>query len=150
MERTKQKLDALIKIIETQDVSDDELKKIGDALAEKIAKGQAAPRVGTKVGTAVRKAFKRRAKREPKPVNNFERLKKHALSLAEGLQFWADGTMKPETEDEAIAAKIVMDAAPSILVHYSRLGLNILKIYDTFIDPKRRECQRLKLLGGAR
>ena len=85
-----------------------------------------------------KKRRKKVIKNEPKPVNNFERLKKHALALADGLQFWADKTMIPESEDEATAAHIVRDAAASIVTHYGRLGIDILGIYETFIDPQRR------------
>jgi hypothetical protein len=88
---------------------------------------------------AQKKRRKEAIKHERKEIDNFKRLKKHALALTEGLEFWADGTMEPETEDEAIAAKIIRAAAPSIITHYSRLGINIPAIYDTFIDPNRRD-----------
>ncbi len=42
---TKFKLEETAKIIKEEPVSDDDLKKVGDALASKIKKGEAAPRV---------------------------------------------------------------------------------------------------------
>jgi len=62
-------------------------------------------------------------------VNNFERLKKHALAVEAGLQAWADGIMEPETENEAIAASIIRHTAPMIIVQYSRLGIDIPDIF---------------------
>ena len=116
-------------------------KEADETLKEKIKAGEET------IGGAYKKLteHERKAKRreviqnEQKEVDNFSRLKKHALALAEGLEFWADKTMVPESEDEAIDARIVLDTAPSIITHYSRLGINILKIYDTFIDPNRKE-----------
>ena len=121
-------------------------KETDDYTKEKIKKGEET------ISGAYRKLTEqnRKAERkktianEPKEIDNFERLKKHALALAEGLQFWADGTMKPETENEAVAARIIRHAAPMIITQYSRLGINIPAIYDTFIDPNRRERNESK------
>jgi hypothetical protein len=138
---TKAKLEEIAEAIKIETINDDDLRLVGTALAEAIKKG-AAPRVGTQVATAVRESFKKGVKPELKPIDNFYRLKKYALALAEGLNFWADGTMKPETEDEGIYARIVMDAAPSIIVHYARMGVNVEGILRTFansIDPYRKE-----------
>jgi len=80
--------------------------------------------------------------------NNFERLKKHALAVAEGLQSWADGTMQPETENEALAASIIRHAAPMIIVQYSRLGIDIPDIFkkdhrETVINVTPRDRLRI-------
>ncbi len=133
-------------------ISDDDLKTIGDAIAGKISSGKAEARVGTEVARAVKNTFKKGVTPEPKEPDNFARLWKHTLSFAEGLQFFADGTIKPETETEVVAAQGIMDAGPHIVVHYSRLGLNIKKVYDTFIDPERRNrnqhtTEKLPALG---
>ena len=122
--------------------NEDDLRKVGELLAEKIESGEAKPRVGSLVSTAVKEALRKNAKPpEPKPINNFDRLSKHALALAEGITFWADGTMKPENEDEAIRARIVLDCAPSLYVYYSKLGVNFQAVHDIFVDPKRRESK---------
>jgi hypothetical protein len=113
-------------------VNDDDAKTIGDALADAIQSGKAAPRVATAAATAVKKFLQQGRVPEPKPVDNFYRLSRHALALQEGLQFWADGTMKPESEDEAICAKIVREASASIVTNYARLGIDVENIYATF------------------
>lgn len=138
---TKARIEKVVEAIKTETVTDDDLKAIVDVIADKVAKKEVEVRVGTKMATAVKTSFKKGVIPEPKEIDNFDRLSKHALALAEGLNFWADGTMKPETEHEGLCAKIVMDAAPSILIHYVRLGLNIEKVLETFTfaDPNRRE-----------
>ena len=126
-------------IITFDTTDEDQWREIGEKMSEKIETGEIKPRVGSTVSTAVKNALRKDVRPEPKPIDNFDRLRKKALSLAEGLNFWADGTMVPDSEDEAIAAGIVLDCAPSIIKHYSRLGVNILAIYETFIDPNIRE-----------
>jgi len=116
-----------------------DLREMGKFLAEKINSGEAKPLVGSPVSTAVKEALKKGVKPEPKPINNFERLSKHAFALNEGLTFWADGTMRPDSEQEALEARTVIDCAVSIIVQYSRIGVNVLSIYEMFIDPKRRD-----------
>ena len=130
---------SIVEAIKRGEVDDSTLTTVADAIADRIASGDSSAEVGTKMAGTVKHAFKPETPPPaPKPVDNFERLKKHAQALAEGLQFWVDGTMKPESEEEAIAARIVMDAGPSIVVHFSRLGLNIIRIWEMFIDPDRR------------
>lgn len=136
---TRFKMRDAVQTIKTEKVSDDDLKTIVDAIADKVAKKEVEVRVGTKMARAVKQSFSDGVIKEPKPLDNFDRLKKHALALAEGLNYWADGTIKPESRDEGMAARIIMDAGPSIIVHYSRLGLDIIKIWDMFINPDRRE-----------
>lgn len=138
---TKARIEEIIEAIKTEDIHDQDLKKVVDAVAKKVEKGESKVLVGTEMARAVKTSFKKGVIPEPKEIDNFDRLSKHALALAEGLNFWADGTMKPETEHEGLMAKIVMNAAPSILIHYVRLGLNIEKVLETFTfaDPNRRE-----------
>jgi hypothetical protein len=71
-------------------------------------------------------------KAERKEVDNFYRLSKHAMAFQEGLQFWADQTMKPESREEAEYAMVVRNAAASIIPNYARLGVDVVGIYDTF------------------
>lgn len=130
-------LSEVVKQVKTGNVSDDDLKKLGDAIADTIDKGTSAMRVGTRVATAIKAANKRNRKRrpiEPKPINNFYRLKKHIHSTIEGITFWADGTMKPETEDEAECAKIILAGAANMIIQFARLGIDVQGIYETFIQ----------------
>ena len=97
--------------------TDDDLKDIGDALADGISTGKMAPRVATKTVNAVKEAMSKMGgrKAERKEVDNFYRLSKHAMAFQEGLQFWADQTMKPESREEAEYAMVVRNAAASII-----------------------------------
>jgi hypothetical protein len=124
----------------TFDASDeDQWREIGEKMSQKIDAGEIKPRVGSTVSTAVKKALKKGVVQEPKPIDNFDRGAKHGSAFAEFLTFWADGTIKPESEEEAISAKIARDCLPTIIVQASRLGVNIMAIYEMFIDPNRRE-----------
>ena len=123
--------------------SDDDLKLIGDALAARISSGKSSPRIATSAARAVKKSLKSFAPpREPRPVNNFYRLSRHALSLAEGLQFWADGTVVPESPDERQYALITRDASASIIVNYRRLGVDVTAILDTFLPESLGHDQK--------
>ena len=122
-------------------------KETDDYTKEKIKKGEET------ISGAYRKLTEqnRKAERkktianEPKEIDNFERLKKHALALAEGLQFWADGTIQPESENEAVAARTIRHAAPSIIKQYSRLGINIPVICETFrCDANEKRIKRIQ------
>ena len=132
-EEVKFQLEEVAKEIKAGNVSDDDTKKVGDAIADTIDKGTSAMRVGTRVATAVKKVVKKDKVIEPKPINNFYRLKKHTISSIEGLTFWADGTMKPETEDEAECAKIILAGAANMIIQFARLGIDVQGIYETFI-----------------
>lgn len=130
----KFKLDDVTKEIKVGRVSDDDTKKVCDAIAESIDKGQSAKRVGTRVATAVKKADKKIKPVEVKPIDNFYRLKKHIVSAIEGLTFWADKTMEPETEEEAECAKIILASGANMIVQYARLGIDVEGVYKTFIE----------------
>ena len=111
----------------TFDAADeDDLKLVGEVIAEKIRSGEAGVRVGKVVASAVKQTMKEMGPPpEPKPVNNFDRLWKHGLSFVEGITFWADGTMVPTTEDERIAAAGVRAVIPSIIIYAARLGIDV-------------------------
>lgn len=128
----KIQLEEVAQKLKAGEVTDNDAKIIGDAIADAIKKKTVAPRVGTKIATAVKKSLKADHKTEVKPIDNFERLSKHAMALQEGLQFWADETMKPESEDEMIASKVVRHASLSIITNYARLGIDVQNIHETF------------------
>ena len=125
-----------IKKIETGKVSDDLIKMIGQSIAKAIDDGTCATRVGADIESSIKR--KRQKNRIPlvKEVDNFLRLKKHVLAAVEGLIFWADGTIKPETENEAIEAKIIIGAVASIVIQLARLGIDVVSVYETFMKVK--------------
>lgn len=136
---TKIQLKEVVGEIKNNSVSDDDLKIVGDALADAISEGKAAPRVATKAASAVKKAFKKNHKPEPKEIDNFYRLSRHALSLQEGLQIWADGNMpEPTSPDEREYAKIIRAASTSIITNYARLGIDVIGIYETFFKGDKQ------------
>lgn len=140
---TKLQLEAARKVIQNNEISDDDLKAyIGDPLADNIASGKAAPRVGSRVATAVKKSH-RKGVIKPKPeADNFQRLWNHVKAVSEGLTFWADKTITPTTEDEAIAAKGILMAAQSIIVQFARLGIDVVGTYETFVAQEKRNDTR--------
>ena len=145
----KFKLEEIAQKIKAGEVTDNDTKIIGDALADAIKAKTVAPRTGAAVATAVKKTLKGNIKKEPKPIDNFERLSKHAMSFQEGLQFWADGTIKPESEDEALAARVVRAAAFSVITNYARLGIDVENIYETFYKgDNKNEKIRIPRRGG--
>jgi len=79
-----------------------------------------------------------------KEPDNFQRLWKHVLATSEGLTFFADGTIKPTTEDEANAAKGILEAGQSIIVQFARLGIDVVGTYETFVAPKTEIKQTQK------
>ncbi len=134
---TKKRILEVAQEIKKGTVSDDDAKIVGDALADGIAEGTLQPRVGTKTATAVTKAFKKGAPpRKKKEPDTFYKLSRLALSFQEGLQFWADQTIKPETKDEVQYARVVRAASTSIITNYARLGIDVVGIYDTFYKGK--------------
>lgn len=141
-EGVKLQLDNVTKEIKAGKVSDDDTKKVGDAIAEAIDKGTSAKRVGTRVATAVKKADKKFQPVELKPIDNFYRLKKHIISAIEGLTFWADKTMEPETREEAECAKIILASGANMIVQCARLGIDVEGIYQTFIEGDRNDENR--------
>lgn len=70
--------------------------------------------------------YKNMPKLNPKQLDgNFEKLARKCLSFAEGLQFFADGTMIPQNQDEANEAKTVLNSAPNIIMQFVRLGVDV-------------------------
>lgn len=135
---TKLQLEAARKVIQNNEISDDDLKAyIGDPLADNIASGKAAPRVGSRVATAVKKSHRKGVIKPKTESDNFQRLWSHVKAVSEGLTFWADKTITPTTEDEAIAAKGILMAAQSIIVQFARLGIDVVGTYETFVAPER-------------
>ena len=130
----KFQLEQTVQAIKEEQISDDDLKKVGDALADRIKEGAAAPRVGTRVNTAVKQTQKKKGVPEPKEIDNFERIRKSIRHSIEGLTAWADKRIKPETEDEAIAARAILASGANMVIQYARLGLDIQGILQTFVE----------------
>lgn len=131
------KWEKIAKEIRAGNVSDDDAKVVGDALADAISDGKTAPRVATKAATAVKKVMSKN-KKPPKYKDDFERLSDYCMSFAEGLQYWADGTIQPETQDQAIDAGTIMDAIPNLIMQFHRLGVNVEEIME-IVRGKRVE-----------
>lgn len=130
--------------IKAGNVSDDDQKLLADAIAENVASGKSATRVGSRVETAVKKRRKQAGKSFPKEIKtNLERLKNTTLSCAEGLTFLADGTIKPESEDDNTCFQIIRRALPTIILQAHRLGIDILSIYELATAPQPDEPKRL-------
>ena len=124
----KSQLATIAKAIKDGDVSDDDIKVVGDTIADVITEGKAAVRVGTKVVTAIKKQRKASAKGgATNRKTNLERLEKHIMSAAEGLTFLADGEIKPENEDDKISFRIIRKAAPTFILQYARLGIDVVE-----------------------
>lgn len=68
---------------------------------------------------------------------SFKKIKEHAQEAAKGLWAWNEGLIKPETEDEAICARIVRTASASIIVQYARLGVDVVGIYNDFLKEQQ-------------
>jgi hypothetical protein len=146
---TKIQLEEVAQKLEAGEVTDNDAKALGDALAGAIKAKTLAPRVGAGIATAVKKSLKGNHKKEPTPINNFERLSKHALSFQEGLQFWADGTIVPESKDETVAATVVRHVSLSIITNYARLGIDVENIYETFYKGDNKdEKPKIPRRGG--
>lgn len=135
----KIQLDSVKKVIADDNATDDDIKKVMDVVADKITNGTCAKRVGTKVATAVKKASNKKGAITAREVDNFRRLKKHVISCIDGLTFWADNTMQPETADEAECAKIIIASAANMVVQFARLGVDVQGIYQTFIEGDQNE-----------
>ena len=150
---TKLQLDKINKEINENSISDDDIKILMNNVADKIENKKVSSRVGTRVQKAVRsqrlEVMKKNiesgmVERNLKPIDNFYRLKKHILSAIEGLTYWADKTIKPETQDEAECAKIIMASAANNIIQYARLGIDVQGIYSTFIEGKDTKNGRNK------
>ena len=102
-----------------------------------------------KEASNIREARKKDAqearKAEPKEIDNFDRLRKSVRYTIEGLTAWADKRMKPESEDEAIAAKAILGSAANMIVQFSRLGVDVEGILNTFVQGNdHKESQDLR------
>jgi len=137
--KPENKLNDLIEAIKTQDISDDDLRKISDALAAKIEKGQTAPRVGSKVATAVRKAHKKRAliNLNSKKRSAVERLWRKLQQGAEELQLLIDGSMPVEGESDKKFVQALRQLMPGYIYRAYTLGVDVLKVYCTLVVPNR-------------
>ena len=137
--------------IRSGEMPDDHAKQIGDALADAIIDGKCATRVGTKVKTAINKVTKSTQKPTPKPIDNFKRLNDHMKAAIDGLTLFAEGTMLPETEDEAEYAKAILAKAANFVVQYARLGADIEGMIDTFVrgdtDGSSKEYNQLRKIN---
>ena len=85
-----------------------------DVTAKAKQDGKTVPRIFSTVGIP-----------GPKSPGDFIKLRQHAEALAEGLQHWADGRMKPESEQEIAAAQSVKGAATQIIGAYAKLGIRV-------------------------
>ena len=128
----KKQLNDLVSAIDNDEVSDDDVKKIVDKVADKVENGSYSKRVCTKAHTAVRKVNKNRKEVTVKDINNYQRLWKHVLSTSEGLQILADGSMpSPETEEEAEALKGIIMALPHLCLQTARMGVDLMEIHES-------------------
>jgi hypothetical protein len=132
--KTQGQISHIAKEIAEGKVSDDDAKTVGDALAKAINNGKAAPRIGSAVATAVKKSHKKGVPQLKPEPDNFQRLWKHVLAANDGLTYFADGTIKPTTPDEANAAKGILAAGQSIIVQFARLGIDVVGTYETFVN----------------
>lgn len=98
----------------------------GEVTTEAKRNGETVPHIFSRVG----KAAMKRVPRSKLEADSFESLLGHARALAEGLQRWADGRVKPKSEWEMKAAKGVKDAATEIIIHYVRLDVDVKGIYE--------------------
>jgi len=100
---------------------------------------------------SIHKAYQEtQQKRSPKahvPIDNFKRLNNHMKATIDGLTLFSEGTMMPETEDEAEYAKAILAKAANFIIQYARLGADIEGIYNTFVkgdaDKIRKEYRQI-------
>jgi hypothetical protein len=131
-ERKNQLVEVAESIVKGE-ISDDDIRIVDKAIATAIKEETADVRAGTQTASAVRKVQKKKGgKPKPKEIDNFKRLWDECLKFADGLQLFAEGTMMPESEDEASAAIGVLDAGPTIVVQYARLGMDVEGVLKTF------------------
>jgi hypothetical protein len=72
----------------------------------------------------------------PDASYEFRQLWKHILAVSEGLEKWANGSLKPVTEDDVISVKGVMAALPFLCMQAARIGVDLEKIHETFEREK--------------
>jgi hypothetical protein len=128
----KKQLDEFVSAVKKDEITDDDAKKIADAIADKITNGTFAKRVGTKLATAVKKVNKERKEVTVRKTDNYQRLWKHVKDAANGLQIMADGAIpKPENEEEAEALKGTLMALPNLCLQTARMGVNLMEIHES-------------------
>lgn len=134
----KEHVSQIIEGIERGEISEDDVKNIIDTAAAGIGKKVYPIRVGAEVQPAIKAVRGKGEKKnpKPKPIDNFDRLRKSTNSSIEGLTAWADGNIKPESQDEAACSKSILEDAANHIIQYARLGVDILNIYETFIKEK--------------
>jgi hypothetical protein len=135
----KKQLVKVVKEIKSAKVSDDDIKKLDIVIATAITEGTSAVRVGTATATAVKNATKKKGGVEPKPIDNFKKLNNHMKAAIDGLTLFAEGTMEPETEDEAEYAKAILAKAANFIIQYARLGADIEGILNTFVEGETND-----------
>ena len=125
-----------------QNIKNDELEKedlagILDTVADKIKEGIVAPGIVNKIATVARIAKKENAGLTVKTLKpEFERLRNHAKSLADGLALWAAGGIEPKTEEDFEDVFIIRAAMPMIITHSARLGIDIEKVLRIGMDKQ--------------
>jgi hypothetical protein len=142
----KEHVSQIIEGIEKGEISEDDVKDIIDTAAAGIKSEVYAVSVGTKIQPAIKtvRQIKKKKDREPKPIDNFDRLHKLGLKYIEGLQLWADGAMKPDSSDEAACAKGILMGGASCIVQLSRLGIDVVDVYETFMKGKEEDENEIR------
>ena len=143
----KKQLKDVAKAIVTGQISDDDIKVVDNAIAEAIKTGRSAKRVGSSTAAAVGRKPKRKGGENRKPIDNFYRLNNQFKIVMDGLTLWADGAMKPTSQDEAQCAKAILAKAASLIIQFARLGIDIEGINETFVkgdlnNAKKKHTQR--------
>lgn len=75
-------------------------------------------------------------------LNNFQALQKSARFLAEGLRSWADGAIKPQSDQEVKAAQAIKETAADIIAQYARLDVDVKGIYETESQDRITQKER--------
>ena len=125
-------------------MSDDDIKAVDYAIAKAIKTGKAARRVGASTASAVGTPIKKKGGAKKKSIDNFYRLNRHMKACIDGMTAWADGQMKPTSEDEALEARAILAKAASFMLQFARLGIDMEGIHDTFVkgDYENEKKQR--------
>jgi hypothetical protein len=74
--------------------------------------------------------------------DKFRQLRKHILSVNEGLEKWVAGSMKPDTEDDLIAIKGIMASLPYLCRQAALVGVDLAKIHETLERESRVSSPR--------
>jgi hypothetical protein len=140
------RMEEVVEEILSGSASDDDVKKIGDAIADSISSGTREKRVGTAVTKAVIELNRSRKEVKVKEPDNYRRLWDHVLKVGDGLQLLADGSiLNPETEDESEALRGLLMGLPHICLHSARLGVDLMEIHEVYLggeNGKRPEDKK--------